>query len=69
MSTTVYLVMDQHGLQHRRYFAQLADAQAYGERLRTKPDNVPETRWLPMNTIVVPTVVWDSLTECDEAPQ
>lgn len=65
MTQTVYLVMDQHGLNHRVHFAQLADARAYADRCM-----VPRgPNWKPDSYIVVPTVVWDSLAERDEAPE
>jgi hypothetical protein len=65
VSTTVYAVYDQHGMNTQAFFANVEDAQAYAERCR-KP---PAPNWQPGSYIIVPTVVWDSLSERDEAPE
>lgn len=60
-TVTVYLVMDQHGLNHRVYFAHLEDAQAYAERCCTP--TMPNQS--PNSYIVVPIPVWASLAARD----
>jgi hypothetical protein len=73
MSHTVYLVTDQHGLNHRVYFADLAEASVYAEKCRqtgppTRPSSYVVVPWAPSRPssyVVVPTVVWDSVAERD----
>jgi hypothetical protein len=66
MTQRVYLVMDQHGLNHRVYFADPFEAQAYAERCRQPmpgPGRMGPSK--PNSYIVVPIVVWDSVAERD----
>lgn len=71
MSTTVYLVMDQHGMQHRVYFAKLEDAQAYRDRciqppIITFPKSGKTVTGGTPSFAIIPFPIWDSLAEFDE---
>lgn len=65
MSQTIYLVMDQHGLNHRVYFIHLFEAQAYAERCRAPMYGGKLGPSRPNSYIVVPTTVWNSVAERD----